>query len=158
MRIETPLQFLELRSKLRVCRDHFPQSADRPHNPYTCLDSDLAIQNAREHKSSVLRESPRTIPAQLLIESFCSDAVNGRQIGIEHHSLASNQMDRAFYISDLTLDGHDLIELLQTNHRQVVLNSLSAAFNFDSMSLSNSFLSRIVSSYFVFRFFSHYFI
>ena len=58
MRIETPLEFLELRSKLHIRRDHFPQSNERPHNPYTCLDSDLAVQHAREHKSSVLGKYP----------------------------------------------------------------------------------------------------
>ena len=71
--------------------------------------------------------------------------------GTNFCSLASNQMDRAFYISDLTLDGHDLIELLQTNHRQVVLNSSSAAFSCDSIFSSSSFLSRIAASKLSFR-------
>src|SRR5206468_3219849 len=105
---------------------------------------------SRELKREVAGKT-RTIPAQLLIKPFCSDAVNGPQIGIEHHSLASNQMDRAFWICDLTVRAHDLIELVQTNHRQVVLNSSRAAFNCASRSLSSSFFWRIAPSNASFR-------
>ena len=63
MRIETPLEFLELHSKLRICRDHFPQSDESSHNPYTCLNSDHAVQHTREHESSVLGEYPRQVPS-----------------------------------------------------------------------------------------------
>src|SRR5436190_1369945 len=46
--------------------------------------------------------------------------------------------------SDLAVSAaHGGIKRLQTNHRQVVLNSSSAAFNCDSRSLSSSFFSRI---------------
>lgn len=49
---------------------------------------------------------------QLLIEPFCCDPVDRRQIRIEHHTLAANQIDRAFdainpVIVDLASDRHN---------------------------------------------------
>jgi hypothetical protein len=36
------------------------------------------------------------IPLELFIEPLRGDTIDRRQIGIEHHSVTSNQMDRAF--------------------------------------------------------------
>src|SRR5882757_107191 len=73
-------------------------------------------------------------------------SINCRQVRVQHDRLAANQMDSAFQISDFTPQTHGRIERLQTSHRQVVLNSSSAAFNCDSRSLSSSFFSPIAPS------------
>ena len=59
MRIKTPLEFLELRSKLRICRDHFTEPHERTHYANARLNRNIAIQHAREHDRAMLGESDR---------------------------------------------------------------------------------------------------
>ena len=63
MRIETAFELFEFCCQLRVCCDHLAQSNKRTYDPNACLDSDVAVQHAREHDRAVLCKGPRKIPS-----------------------------------------------------------------------------------------------